>query len=237
MLVQKYKYHNLSKKTENGKRLYQTPGGEKLPSVTTILDATKSEESKQALQNWRNRVGHKQAQAITTEAAGRGTRMHTYLEKYIQNQQLSEPGSNPYAKQSHTMAQVIIQNGLVNVSEIWGIETPLYFPKIYAGTADSIGVHKNQESIIDYKQSNKEKKREWIEDYFLQLAAYGTAHNELYGTNIRKGVIFMCVKPRVDEQFNIIDAPKYLEFVIEGTEYDKYVDLWWKRLELFYSSL
>jgi genome maintenance exonuclease 1 len=110
----------------------------------------------------------------------------------------------------------------------------LYFPGVYAGTTDGAGVHLNQEAILDYKQSNKPKKREYIEDYFLQLCAYAEAHNELHGTRIRKGVILMCVKPDVDEQFNIIKPPQYQEFLLEGTEFEKYRSLWWHRVEQYY---
>jgi genome maintenance exonuclease 1 len=132
------------------------------------------------------------------------------------------------------MAHVVVEKGLKNVNEFWGIEVPLYFPGIYAGTTDGAGIHLNEESILDYKQSNKPKRREWIEDYFVQLCAYAEAHNEVHGTRIRKGVILMCVKPDVDEQFNIIKPPEYQEFVLEGSEYDKYRDLWWRRVEQFY---
>lgn len=207
----------------DGKRRYATPDGEKLPSVTTILDATKSEESKQALQNWRKRVGVQKAQEITTEAAGRGTRMHKWLENYIKTGATGEPGSNPYSIQSHQMAQSIIRQGLVKCNEYWGTEVPLYFPKIYAGTTDLCGIHDGAEAIMDHKQTNKPKKREWIDDYFVQLTAYANAHNEVHGTSIRKGVIFMCSADN-----------DYQEFIIEGTEFDKYTDMWFKRVEQYY---
>lgn len=221
----KFNYVKINKETINGSRKYATPDGEKLPSVTTILDATKSEESKKALMEWRNRVGHKKAQEITTEAAGRGTRMHKFIEDYIKEGVLKEPGSNPYSIQSHKMAKSIIEQGLCKVNEAWGVEVPLYFPKVYAGTTDLCGVHDGKEAIMDHKQSNKVKKREWIEDYFVQSAAYATAHNELFGTNIRKGVIFMCT---ADNQ--------YLEFIVEGMEFDKYTDLWFRKLDEYYSK-
>ena len=207
----------------DGKRRYATPDGEKLPSVTTILDATKSEESKKALMEWRKRVGAQKAQEITTEAAGRGTRMHKWLENYIKTGETGEPGSNPYSIQSHTMAHSIISQGLVKCNEYWGTEVPLYFPKVYAGTTDLCGVHDGSEAIMDHKQTNKPKKREWIDDYFVQLAAYANAHNELHGTNIRKGVIFMCDPNAI-----------YQEFIIEGNEFDKYTDIWFKRVEKYY---
>jgi genome maintenance exonuclease 1 len=208
--------------TPEGRR-YATPDGEKLPSVTTILDATKSEESKKALQEWRKRVGPQKAQEITTEAAGRGTRMHKWLENYIKTGETGEPGTNPYSIQSHQMAQSIITHGLSKCNEYWGTEVPLYFPKVYAGTTDLVGIHDGSPAIMDHKQSNKLKKREWIDDYFIQLAAYATAHNEVYGTSIRKGVIFMCTQDNI-----------YQEFIIEGAEFDSWVNKWFNRVEQYY---
>jgi len=230
----KFNYKSLTRETVDGRRLYATPDGNKLPSVTTILDKTKSEESKAALNNWRNRVGHANAQAITTEAANRGTRMHTYLEHFIKNGELKDRGSNPFSWSSHAMAGVVIDQGLTNVSEFWGVEIPLYFPGLYAGTTDGCGIHLGDESILDYKQTNKPKKIEWVEDYFLQLTAYALAHNEVYGTNIRKGVILMCVKPEVDDMGNVLTKPEYQEFVLSSTDFDYWEQKWWKRLESYY---
>jgi hypothetical protein len=210
--------------TPEGRR-YATPDGEKLPSVTTILAATTPKEKIQKLQEWRNRVGHKQAQAITTEAAGRGTRMHKWLEDYVKTGAIGDPGTNPYSVQSNQMARSIISQGMIKCSEYWGTEVPLYFPNVYAGTADLLGIHDGAESIMDHKQTNKPKKKEWIDDYFIQLAAYATAHNEVYGTNIRKGVIFMCSADNV-----------YQEFISEGTEFDHWVNVWFKKLEEYYTK-
>ena len=222
-LPNKYNYVSINKETINGERRYATPDGEKLPSVTTILSATAPKEKLQALQEWRNRVGHKKAQEITTEAAGRGTRMHKWLEDYIKTGQIGTPGSNPYSIQSHKMAETIIYQGLSKCNEFWGTEVPLYFPKIYAGTTDLVGIHDGSEAIMDHKQTNKPKKREWIEDYFLQLAAYANAHNEVHGTKIRKGVIFMCSADNI-----------YQEFIVEGNEFDEWSDKWFRRLEQYY---
>ena len=230
----KFDYQPLSRVSEDGKRLYATPDGKRLPSVTTILDKTKPEEKKQALNEWRKRVGVENAQKITTEAANRGTKMHTYLEDYIKQGQLKERGSNPFGWASHAMAQTVIEDGLVNVNEIWGVEVPLYFPSLYAGTTDGCGLHLNEESILDYKQTNKPKRQEWIEDYYLQLVAYALAHNEVYGTNIRKGVVLMCVKPPVDDMGNPLARPQYQEFILKPEDFDYWSDQWWRRLELYY---
>jgi genome maintenance exonuclease 1 len=225
MITQKFNYTPLDRTTVNGTRYYLA-GGERLPSVTTILDATKSEESKKALQNWRNRVGAQKAQEITTEAAGRGTRMHKWLENYIKTGITGEPGSNPYSIQSHQMAHSIIQQGLSRCDEFWGTEVGLYFPQIYAGTTDLVGVHDGAEAIMDHKQTNKPKKREWIDDYFVQLLMYATAHNEVHGTKIRKGVIFMCSA-----------ANEYQEFIVEGAEWTEYEKRMWARLEQYYLQI
>jgi len=225
MITQKFNYTPLDRTTVNGTRYYLA-GGERLPSVTTILDATKSEESRQALQNWRNRMGAARAQEITAEAAGRGTRMHKWLENYIKTGITGEPGSNPYSIQSHQMAHSIIQQGLSRCDEFWGTEVGLYFPQIYAGTTDLVGVHDGAEAIMDHKQTNKPKKREWIDDYFVQLLMYATAHNEVHGTKIRKGVIFMCSA-----------ANEYQEFVLEGAEWTEYEKRMWARLEQYYLQI
>ena len=224
-LPNKYPYNTLRKETVNGSRHYVTPDGHRVASVTTILDATKPEEAKKALREWRKRVGQEKAQQITTEAAGRGTRMHKWLENYIKTGNMGEPGTNPYSQQSFEMARQIVEHGLKNCTEYWGTEVSLYYPEIYAGTTDLVGIHTGSEAIMDHKQSNKVKKREWIDDYFIQLTAYANAHNKVWGTNIRKGVIFMCT---ADKQ--------YLEFIIEGTEFDKYSDLWFARLEEYYTK-
>ena len=230
----KFNYHELSRTSEEGKRLYSTPDGSKVPSVTTILDKTKPAESKAALDQWRKNVGHARAQQITTEAANRGTRMHTYLEHYVKTGELKDQGTNPFSWASHAMAQTVIDQGLKNVDEFWGVEIPLYFPKLYAGTTDCVGIHTGDESILDFKQTNRPKKREWIDDYFLQLVAYALAHNEVYGTNIRKGVILMCVKPQICNDGTILGSCEYQEFVLEPKDFDYWADQWWRRLELYY---
>jgi len=231
----KFAYHELSRTTEEGKRLYQTPDGKRVPSVTTVLEKTKPEEKKAALQQWRNRVGHAQAQAITTEAANRGTRMHTYLEHYVKTGELKDRGTNPFGWASHAMAQTVIEDGLKNVSEFWGVEIPLYFPSLYAGTTDGCGIHLGDESILDYKQTNKPKKQEWIEDYYLQLTAYALAHNEVHGTNIHKGVVLMCVSPKMNEKLEMIDVPVYQEFILKPQDFSYWEGKWWDRVEQYYA--
>lgn len=236
LLTERYNYTPINRNEEQGKRLYLCPDGSKVPSVTTILDKTKSKEKMESIIKWRQSVGETKAQEITIEAASRGTRMHKYLEDYIANGYLNEPGSNPYSKQSHLMASTIISKGLTNVNEIWGSEIGLYYPELYAGTADALGIHNNDESIFDYKQSNKPKKEEWIEDYYLQLTAYALAHNKVHGTNINKGVILMCVKPP-ELSPGIWGEPQYQEFILKPENFSFWEDKWWTRVELYYKNI
>ena len=235
ILTERYDYHQINRTDDQGKRLYLCPDGFKVPSVTTILSATQPIEKQQALANWRLNVGEKKADAICAEASGRGTRMHKYLEDFISNGELTPFGSNPYSKQAHLMASTIITHGFPKLTEIWGSEIGLYYPELYAGTSDAIGIHQYEGAILDYKQSNKPKKEEHINDYFLQLVAYALCHNKIYGTNIRKGVILMCVKPP-EISPGKWGEPQYQEFILEGEAYDQYVELWWDRVSLYYEK-
>jgi len=233
LLQQRFTYTKLTRDESSGKRLYATPDGHKVPSVTTILDKTKPAESRIALANWRKAVGEAKAQQITTEAANRGTRMHTYLENFIKGETLKETVSNPYAQQSLIMAKKVIAEGMIHVDEVWGSEVPLYFPELYAGTTDCVGIHKGDESILDFKQTNKPKKLEYIDDYFIQLTAYAMAHNEVHGTNIRKGVILMCVKPE-EISPGVWSEPQYQEFILESKDFDYWTERWCTRVSEYY---
>ena len=235
MLIEKYNYTPCDRETINGKRHYCLPDGSKVPSVTTILDKTKSAESKAALQQWRKNVGEQRAQQITTEAANRGTRMHSYLEHYVLSNDMKELPGNPFAQPSWFMAAEVILNGLCNVDEFWGSEVPVYYSGLYAGTTDCVGVWKGKPAIIDFKQTNKPKKREWIGDYFIQLAAYAQAHNVTHGTDIDCGVIMMAAQPKLLED-DTYSTPEYLEFVIEGDEFAHWTNEWTKRVELYYQT-
>ena len=222
LIINKYDYAPISRKQVNGKRLYETPDGNAVASVTTILDATKD---KTHLIAWKKRVGEQKAQEIVTEAAGVGTRMHKYLEDYIDTGEWPQPGSNPYAQQAHSMAEQIKANALTDVDEIWGSEVNLYMPNMYAGTTDLVGQYKGQPSIMDFKQTNKPKKLEWVVDYFLQLVAYAEAHNQIYGTNIREGHVFMCSRDL-----------QYQQFDIWPNEYDEWRNEWYDRVYKFYEQ-
>jgi len=206
-----------------GRRHYEINGGEKLPSVTTILSSTQDPEKAQSLKAWRDRVGEENATRIVDEAGARGTAMHKILENYVLKEgyiDLTEVGKN-----AHNMAMRIIQQGLCNITEYYGLEATLFYPGLYAGATDMVALHKGEMAIIDFKQTNKPKKREWIDDYCLQLAAYAVAHNYVYKTNIKKGVIMMCSKDNY-----------YQEFVIEGEEFKKYMYQWLGKISKYYES-
>ena len=222
LIQNKYNYQKLDRTSVDGKRKYLTPDGGAVASVTTILDATKD---KTHLIAWRKRVGEAKAKEITTEAAGVGTRMHKYLEDYVDTGEWPTPGSNPYAQQAHRMAEQIKLHAMQDVDEIWGSEVQIYVPQLYAGTTDLVGLYKGQPSILDFKQTNKPKKVEWVEDYFLQLTAYAIAHNELHGTNIREGHIFMCSR-------NL----EYQQFDLWPHGFDEWESAWWSRVYKFYES-
>jgi hypothetical protein len=233
LLQPKYDYVSLTRNEQGGRRLYQCPDGTKVPSVTTILDKTKPAEAREALANWKKAVGEKKAQEIVTEAAGRGTRMHKFLEDHIKGEILKETVTNPFAQQSLIMARKVIDEGFPKINEVWGSEVPLYFPGLYAGTTDCCGIHDGDQAILDFKQTNKPKKLEWIDDYFLQLTAYALAHNEVHDTNIRKGVIMMCVKPAEITPGQWGD-PQYQQFVLEPKDFDMWTERWCSRVEQYY---
>jgi len=208
----------------NGSRHYSIDGS-RLPSVTSILSATRSEKDKAGIAAWKERVGHKEAERIKTEASNRGSSMHSFLEKYLLgklNMELLD--ENNKAKK---MAEEIIDKGIKNkLSEIWGVEATLYYPNKYAGTADCIGIYEGRETIVDFKQSNKPKKEEYIEDFFLQLGAYTLAHNAIYNSKIVQGVVLLCT---VDNLFQ--------DFKIEGDQLTKYQNRFLEKVEQFYRQL
>ena len=217
-IVQKYNYADL-KRQDGATRLYLTPEGESLPSVTSILGKTKD---KSFLKQWRARVGEKEAEKIIANSAQIGTALHLYIEHYVNKhayKDLTEIGI-----QAGKMAQVIIDHdeGLKKVSEVWGSEVHLYYPGKYAGTTDMIGVYDGRPTIIDFKQTNRPKKREWVQDYLMQLAAYAMAHNKLFDTEIDQGVVLMCSRDLLFQKFEL----KGENFVRAGDTFMKKLDLY-----------
>ena len=217
-----YMYPKSMRETIEGKRHYAIKH-EKLPSVTTILSATQDPEKTASLKAWRTRMGEDTATRIVDEAAARGTAMHKILEKYIDSSGYLD--LTTVGQQAHNMAVRIIEQGLVNLTEYYGLECTLFYPGLYAGATDLVGLHKGQIAIIDFKQTNKPKKEEWIGDYKLQLAAYALAHNYMHRTDIKKAVIMMCSKDNY-----------YQEFVMEGAEMKKYMHKWLGRVSQYYEQ-
>ena len=199
----KFIYPKSTRSLINGKRHYDVGTNEKLPSVTTILQATQSEEKRKKLAEWRERQGAQRAERIRDLSAMRGTSMHTYLEGYITDQRHLD--LTALGQEAGRMADVVIRSGLGDLEEVWGTEVTLYYPGLYAGATDVAGIYDGRESIIDFKQTNKPKRREWIEDYFIQLAAYAMAHNHVYDTHIQQGVILMCSKDGFFQKFIVSD--------------------------------
>ena len=196
----KYTYPKSQRSLVEGKRHYDI--NEKLlPSVTTILSATQSEEKKRSLAAWKARLGDQAADRVRDIAALRGTAMHTYLEAYVRG--TGHKDLTSVGKEAEPMARRIIEAGLGDLGEVWGTEVTLYYPDLYAGACDIVGVYANKDSIIDFKQTNKPKRREWIEDYFIQLGAYAMAHNYVYQTKIQSGIILMCSKDKFFQKFEV----------------------------------
>ena len=223
-IINQYPYQEFKRTSVDGKRLYQNPWGDPVPSVTTILSATQPAEKRQALANWRKRVGTEEAQRITTTAANRGTVMHNILEHWALGEyETYNPGNNIVHQQAKAMAQVVVDNIENDIDEIWGTEVNLVAKELYAGTTDLVGVYKGEATIMDFKQTNKPKKREWIDDYFLQGAAYANAHNEMYGTDISRIAIFMCSG---DCEWQLFES--------DTNDFKDWEIKWAQRLEKFY---
>jgi len=213
-----YEYPKLKRTDKDGERLYDT-GSAKVPSVTTILGRLKDMSGINA---WRARVGAEEAQRILVEAGNLGTATHKHLENHCLG--IERPGGTNLIRQiASKLADVVIEKGIVNINEVWGLEASLYSPELYAGTTDCVGLWKDKPTIIDFKTSRSVKKREWIEDYFLQGSAYAMAHNELFGTDIKTVVIMM-----------VTHEGEYLEFVIEQDEFDEYISKWLDKLKEYY---
>ena len=204
-----------------GSRHYDI-GNTKLPSVTTIISATQSEEKRQKLAEWKARLGDQAADRVRDIAALRGTAMHTFLEAYIRG--TGHKDLTSIGKEAEPMAKKIIESGLGDLGEVWGTEVTLYYPDLYAGATDIVGIYNGRESIIDFKQTNKTKKREWIDDYFIQLGAYAMAHNYVYRTTIQQGVILMCSKDGLFQKFEVSDK----EFVGYQHAFLKKVDQYYR---------
>jgi genome maintenance exonuclease 1 len=222
MLKNKYEYPKLKRVQTKQGRKYVGEDNNPVPSVTTILGDT---GDKTALINWRKRVGDAEANRISTESAGLGTKVHNALEKYILLEEYEIKGNNHISVMAKNMVDEMIDKGLSKVDEIYGVEVGLIAQGLYAGTADGIGMWEGEEAIIDFKTSKKIKPRKWIEDYFMQGCAYALAHNEMFGSNIKKVAILM-----IDREGN------YADFVIKDDEFEEYCNKWSDRLADYYAK-
>jgi len=218
-----YNYPPCTRSTTDGLRTYDV-GKERLPSVTTILGKTQSVEKQESLARWKASVGEEQATRIKEQAASRGTNMHTHLEKHILGE--GHLDLTPNGKIAKAMSDTIIAKGFNDLQEIWGSEVTLHYPGLYAGATDLVGTYDYEDSIIDFKQSNKPKRKEWIDDYFMQLGAYAMAHNYVYRTEITQGVILMCTP---DNYFQ--------KFQVKGKEFIKYQHQFLERVNKYYENI
>ena len=219
----KYHYPPSTRSTTDGLRTYDV-GNEKLPSVATILSATQSTEKQESLARWKASVGEEQATRIKEQAAARGTNMHQHLEAHILGEGYLD--LTPEGKIAKDMSSTIIAKGFNDLEEIWGSEVVVYYPGLYAGATDLVGVYDYEDSIIDFKQSNKPKRKEWIDDYFLQLGAYAMAHNYVHRTEITQGVILMCTP---DNYFQ--------KFQVKGKEFIRYQHQFLERVNKYYENI
>ena len=207
----------------NGVRKYSI-NDEKLPSVTTILSSTQDASKTESLNKWKARVGEVEAERIKNTAATRGTAMHTYLEHYIKGGKVLD--LTDVGREARSMGQTIIDKGFPDLEEVWGVECTLFYPGLYAGQTDLCGIYQGRESIVDFKQSNKPKRAEWIGDYKLQLAAYATAHDCIFGTNIEQGVILMCTPDNF-----------FQRFIVNGPEFREWKWKWLQKISDYYKSI
>ena len=215
-----YNYPKTVRSSIDGVRKYDVDD-EKLPSVTTILQATQDAEKTESLKRWVERVGETEAERIKNVAAKRGTAMHSFLEAYIQDRNILD--LRDVGLEARSMAKTIIEKGFPDLEEVWGVECTLHYPGLYAGQTDLCGIYQGRESIIDFKQSNKPKKAEWIDDYKLQLVAYAMAHDQIYGTKIEQGVILMCTPDNF-----------FQRFIVNGSEFREWKWEWLRRIDTYY---
>ena len=219
-IIKKYNYAEL-KRQDGESRLYLTPDGESLPSVTTILSKTKD---KSFLKQWRAKVGEEAAEKIIQDAGKIGTALHLYIERLVNGEKYKD--ITKIGIQAEKMAKKIVEEAFKDITEVWGSEIHLYYPNKYAGTADMIGVYKGRPTVMDFKQTNRPKKREWIQDYLMQLAAYAQAHNKLFNTEIEQGVILMCSRDLTFQRFELT-----------GEKFNRAGDSFMKRLEKYSESI
>lgn len=229
----KYNYPKLTATTfPTGGRVYNTPNGHQVPSVTTILSIL----PKDGLVEWRNRIGDEEADRIVDEACEIGTNMHDRLEGYVSNYlqgRKNEPPETDEDKLAFLMAENMKRYGLPDLDEVWGIEEALYCEDLYAGRTDLIGVYNGKSAVIDYKSSRSWKRPEWVESYRMQIAAYNFCHKAMFGEGLESGVILISVRP----SSNPYSKQKTLQrFLLNKSELDRYEDKWLTLVERYYNE-
>jgi|TARA_B100000405_G_scaffold295154_1_gene248900 genome maintenance exonuclease 1 len=217
----KYSYPNLERVEENEMRFYKDSNNDLVPSVTTVLDAT---GDKSGITQWRRKVGPAQADAIVQESTLIGSAVHEAIENYLLGKSWSNFTEDRNGFLAKSISSKFISSCLNGIDEVWGLESGLILDGLYAGTADCIGVYKGLPAIIDFKTAKKLKRKDWIEDYFLQCSAYANAHNVMFETSINDLVILM-----VDRDL------LFKEFHIKKDEFSLYTDKWKKRLIKFHN--
>ena len=222
--TRQFDYPSSTRQTLDGKRVYNI-NGEALPSVTTILQATETEEKKKILEQWKQRVGAENADRIRDQAANRGSVLHRIIENYITDTKhldLTDLG-----QEAHKMADILIQSAIdERLSEVLGVEPYLAYQGLFAGQTDLIGIHDGKITVCDHKNSNKPKKKEWLHDsYRIQLAAYALAFEDMFGEHIPRGVNFIITKDLY-----------YQEFSWEGEEFKRAKYDWLKRVDQYYNQ-
>jgi hypothetical protein len=213
----KYNYVSGTQSMDQGSRIYDV-AGYRLPSVTTVLGKTKDQ---QFIKDWKAKVGEQEAERIKNLSSRRGTAMHKFLEHHILGTGYDD--LTGLGQEAKTMAEKVIEVGLAPVEEYYGSEVTMYYPGLYAGSTDLVCIHNGEDTIVDFKQANKPKKKEWIEDYYLQIAAYAMAHDYVHGSTINKGVIMVCTPDLY-----------YQEFIVEGPELRQYKHKFLKRLDMYH---
>lgn len=213
----KYTYPSLERVDLEIGRHYLDSNNNPVPSVTTVLSATS--KSKDGITQWRNRVGDAEADRIVKQSTDIGSSVHDSIEKYLNGDlwDIFENTENEFIAKK--IAHKFINDGLKNITEIWGLEVGLVLDNLYAGTADCIGEYNSIPTLIDFKTAKKIKKRDWIEDYFLQGCAYANAHNVMFGSDIQQIVILMVDRDLV-----------FQEFIVRPTEFKILTNKWKRRL-------
>ena len=216
----RYNYVRVPRSDDEGRRTYDV-NGSRLPSVTTILARTKDQGF---IRRWKAKVGESQAEAIKNLASKRGTSMHKFIEAFIIGKGYED--LTPIGNEARPMAHKVIEGGLKPIEEYYGSEVTVYYPGLYAGSTDLVCRHNDMDTIVDFKQANQPKRKEWVDDYYMQIAAYAMAHDYIHHSHIEQGIIMVCT------------PDLYLqEFRFQGVELRQWKHKFLKRLDEYYEII